>query len=334
MSLLTTFVGSAGRRLVSLSSGNGALKLGRAATCIGAISVAQKRFIRYGKNPNQDNFESLSKIAVEELTKPKTDSDRDMEMNAFLARINNLLTTEQATEALTHYTFPGSSRNGDRLRCIGSSVANLYVTEMILNKHPNMISMHVDAVKNFLLSPEKVINYAQRLGLEHLIRGNQAPVGRFAFMMEDCFYSLLGSISLSNAPEAARDFITKFAEDALSSVELEELLKIEYPILMLRHLLAKEGRSAVRVVVLNEIAKRTHQPLFQVALYEGDRFLSQGAGRSLKDAKRAAARKALTTYFTAEFKLASGPTENMVYQEKVLEFTKSVNISGILKERF
>eukprot|EP01135_Chromosphaera_perkinsii_P008670 Nk52_evm3s1444 gene=Nk52_evmTU3s1444 len=305
------------------------------AGVIGVSNIAmQSRGIRYGNNPKENNFESIAQRAVEELTKPRSDKEYDVEVEAFLARIDNAVGKDVAKECLTHYTYEGDNRNGDRMKIIGESVMDLYVTEMIMTKFPNLLSLHVESVKNYLLASHKIISYGRKLGLENLVRANKPAEGRFSFIISDCYLSLVGGIALNAAPEVARDFVRNFSEAALEKLDLDEVLKFQYPTLMLRHILAKEGRPAVRVVVLNEIGKNTAYPLFQVALYEGDAYLSQGSGKSLKDAKNAAARKALKEHFTKQYKLAAAPSENLAYQEKVLEFTKQVKAAGLLKERF
>eukprot|EP00126_Sphaerothecum_destruens_P000005 Sdes_comp10006_c0_seq1m1589 len=281
-----------------------------------ASGVYGVRHIRYGKNPNQDNWESVMMLPPKVLP----EKDYEIEVSSFSARIGNVIPVDALRVALTHQTHE-SEKDGDRLSFLGRNLSRLLVGEFLFRKYPNMPYPQLEAVQEELLSQTNVGSYGRHIGLQHVVRSNRAITGRESYIVVDSFFSLVAAFVEHGSPQAARDFLLPFVESQLVDVDLEEVLKFYHPKFMLKHLLHKKKQGPLRSVLLKESGRATHAPVFVVGLYNGTVFMAEGAGVSLKNAEREAARTALRTMFLDEMRSEPMPPQDLYMQEDLYQWT-------------
>lgn len=207
--------------------------------------------------------------------------------------------------ALTHPSL--AHENGEptphnqRLEFLGDAVLQLVLTEKLYARFPEFDEGQLSKSRAKLVNGETLAAMAGTLGLgRHLIlsRGEELNGGRDrASTLADALEALLGAIYLDAGLEAAREFILREFDPAIS--ELDTLPGIDNPKGELQEYLQARSAAPPEYAIVSATGP-DHDRLFECTVHHGGTELARGFGKSKKAAESEAAQAALKKLRAAE----------------------------------
>ncbi len=200
--------------------------------------------------------------------------------------------------ALTHPSI--AHENGEptphnqRLEFLGDAVLQLILTEKLFALFPAFDEGQLSKSRAKLVNGEALAEFGRALELgQYLVlsRGEDLNGGRDrSSTLADAFEAVVGAIFLDAGLTAARDFILREFDPAIS--ELDALPEIENPKGELQELLQARSSTAPEYVIVSATGP-DHDRLFECTVHHGGIELARGSGRSKKAAESDAALAAL-----------------------------------------
>jgi len=207
-------------------------------------------------------------------------------------RFGNL---DTLVEALTHASF--SNENGmcpfnERLEFLGDAVLGLFVTAMIFKMYPEEDEGAMSGIKASIVCEDALYSWAVKAGIPGLLRlgrglaqsgGSHQPV-----ICADAAEALFGAVFMDGGYEAAEKVIGSYFRISLeANADAPRNAKA-----VLQEMMEKNGFGKPEYV-LAEKSGPPHAPVFRViACCSGD-LMGEGEGRTIREAERKAAEKAL-----------------------------------------
>ncbi|MCL6595318.1 MAG: ribonuclease III [Firmicutes bacterium] len=197
--------------------------------------------------------------------------------------------------AVTHpsYAHERGAPDNQRLEFLGDAVLQLVVSDLLFRRFPALEEAELTRFRAALVRQEALARRGRALGLGRLLRlgqGEQAQSLRDQdSTLCDTFEAVVAALYLEDGLEAARAFIA--AEMEAEMAELGEAPWRADPKSVLLYALQAAGRHPAYRVVGRE--GPDHRPMFEVAVYDGERELGRGRGASKRAAEEAAAHAAL-----------------------------------------
>jgi len=241
-------------------------------------------------------------LATELVAQPEADleivqSGADREFLDFLHRDRGFGARLQdealRDQALTHRS--ASSKHNERLEFLGDALIGAQVVEYIFRQYPDADEGAMTALKSEVVSRRVLARIGQRLGLDAHVRVDVASLRTFNersrdSLRADVLEALVAAIYLDQG------------RDAAEAVVAREIL----PIVAEIHATPGESnpKGALQAHVLRQLgvlpryealaeSGHANDRRYVVGVFAGERLLARGAGTSIKEAGRAAARAAL-----------------------------------------
>ena len=205
------------------------------------------------------------------------------------------LSEDLITLALTHRSFPyesGGLPTNERLEFLGDSVIGLVITEELYRRFPDLDESRLSPLRSGVVSTRALADVARKLKLGESLKlgkGEEVTGGRDkSSILADALEALFGAIYVEHGlPGAKRAII------AMMSAAIEESLSRG---VMLDGKTALQELLAARALGTPEyeIAESgpDHAKEFQATAIVGGERISQGRGRSKREAEQEAARLA------------------------------------------
>ncbi len=206
---------------------------------------------------------------------------------------------ELLVTALTHRSFPPESgksfHDNERLEFLGDAVLELAISDLLFRKFGQHYKEgDLTKMRAYLVSETRLVLLAKGLNLgEYLLMGHgeEKCGGRTRpSILADAFEAVVGAIYLDGGFKAAFDFVCRQFGRLLESAP-EKGLKIDYKSRLQE--ITQKYLHALPSYRLLETEGPDHDRRFKVALYFENQEISQGTGRSKKEAEQQAARLAL-----------------------------------------
>jgi ribonuclease-3 len=203
--------------------------------------------------------------------------------------------------ALTHKSRAAEDASGgvidnESLEFLGDAVLGLIVADTLFHRFPDYSEGQKSKIKASVVSTQSLARHAERLGLgEHLIlgRGEEKTGGRFkAALLADAYEALIAAIYLDGGIDAARAFLARELEEAISAGEHPDFHGQDFKS-ALQERLQSLGKALPEYRVVNEEGP-DHRKVFHVDVIVGGETLATANGRAKKEAEQEAARLALT----------------------------------------
>lgn len=210
--------------------------------------------------------------------------DRTLLQTAFMHRS---LFNEQP-HLLHHLT------NNERLEFLGDSVLHFVTTTWLFETFPNQDEATLTNWRAALVSTKGLAECAAQFNLgqyAYLSRGEDNPSGRSRQkLLADLFEALVGAIYLDQGLETARAFIVPFWQ-----ARIEQIIHIDLdPTTRLQELMQARFKRLPDYSMEEERGPEHQREYVMAVTVAGRKFT--GSGSSKKEAKRAAARKALAAW--------------------------------------
>jgi ribonuclease-3 len=219
-----------------------------------------------------------------------------MKFDALSAKLGVEINRELLRLAMTHRSYSyehGNIPNNERLEFLGDSVLGFVVTSYIYETLSDLPEGEMTKVKNAVVSARALAVIAADLGLgEYLLlgKGELATDGRNKpNLLADAFEAILGAAYMSNGFDAARALVEKFVFPLLENPD--EIRANSDPKTTLQERIQALGRGTPTYKTRFE-GPDHDRDYFSTLLINGEE-ISNGEGRTKKNAETAAAIKAL-----------------------------------------
>ncbi len=205
--------------------------------------------------------------------------------------------------AFTHRSFAyesGNSETNERLEFLGDSVLGLIVTEELYARYPDLDESRLSPLRSGVVNMRALADIARELELGKLIRlgrGEEVTGGRDKnSLLADALEALIGAIYLqfgfAKCSEIVKDLISSTIESAVArGAGLDGKTALQ-------ELAASLGKGAPEYLVTE--TGPDHDKDFCATVMLAGVALSEGSGKSKREAEQVAARKAYESLKEAE----------------------------------
>jgi ribonuclease-3 len=202
--------------------------------------------------------------------------------------------------ALTHKSKAhedpsGGVADNESLEFLGDAVLGLVVAEALFRAFPRYSEGQKSKIKANLVSTAALAEMAEHLGLGgHMIlgRGEEKTGGRRKqALLADTCEALIAAIYLDGGLEPAQQFLTRELASHIDDARKPDYFGRDHKSRLQERLQAL-GRPLPIYRISGEIGP-DHRKMFHVEVVVGDSVISQGVGRTKKDAEQEAAKLAM-----------------------------------------
>ncbi len=203
-------------------------------------------------------------------------------------------------EATTHSSYANEHRDekvrdNERLEFLGDAILDCIVSRYLFTNYDKMNEGEMSKYRASLVCEDSLAKNAKIINLGKFIvlgKGEEKTGGRERdSILADAFEAVTGALFLDGGYDAASNFI--------DSTIIKDVEKIEYieevyddPKTELQEVIQHKSDVPLHYVVTKEEGP-AHDKNFFVDLYQGDKKLSEGVGKSKKEAEQAAAKYVL-----------------------------------------
>lgn len=204
------------------------------------------------------------------------------------------------TTALTHRSYVNEHegegfQHNESLEFLGDAVLGFLVSSRIYKKFPQLNEGALSKLKAYLVSAANLFWLADKIQLGsyvRLSRGEEKTGGRGKrAILVDAYEAIIGAIYLDGGIEAASAFVDSQLDDLLQSSNGESSIFGDFKS-SLQEKLHDRGQPEPIYKVVDEIGP-DHRKVFVVQVLIGGTVISEGSGRTKKEAQQHAARLAL-----------------------------------------
>lgn len=210
---------------------------------------------------------------------------------------------ELLDNAFVHRSYLNEHRDfempsNEKLEFLGDSVLSLITSVYLYKNYPDFQEGDYTEIKASIVKTSSLAQAAAALSLGdylHLSKGEELGRGRSnSNMLADSFEALIAAIFIDQGFDKAYEFVLEHLfKDVLTQIisakeyhasksKLQELLQGTYKKTPVYKILKEEGPE--------------HDRLFTIAVFQGDKKLAEGQGRSKKEAEEQAASRALEAF--------------------------------------
>lgn len=200
-------------------------------------------------------------------------------------------------QALTHHSvYPDEpARSYDRLEFLGDAILGERVVEHLFHAYPDANEGELTALKSEVVSRRVLARVGLRLGLDRHVRADVASLRTFnertrESLRADALEAILGAASLDQGRDAAIGLIDREIVPLIP--EVRAALGENNPKGALQQHVLRQTGQLPRYVTLEQSGSANDRR-YTVGVFVGERLLARGAGASIKEAGREAARAAL-----------------------------------------
>ncbi len=210
-------------------------------------------------------------------------------------QFNNITLAEEALSHPSLKQTDKSAQNYERFELLGDSILGFLITEMIFDKFTNYEEGIIAKIKAFVVSKDTLVKIAESIKLADYIimtKGEENSGGRTSYNnIENSMEALLAAIYLDSDIHHVRRIVQTLWKNYIENVNFSNA----DPKTHLQEFLHGQGKNYNAPVY--EVIKRlgpVHLPTFIVRV-SSTNYSEIGAGKSIKNAEKNAAKKLLST---------------------------------------
>ena len=203
-------------------------------------------------------------------------------------------------QAFTHRSYLNETReilsSNERMEFLGDSILSFVVSEYLFAKYPDFDEGIFTNVRSLLVytkslaSLEKELDFGSYLKLS---RGEEESKGRQnQSLLADCFEGFIGALFIDQGIDAVSDFL-----NLILLPKADEIVKnksFKDPKSLLQELVQSRRQGSPSYKVLEESGP-AHARKFKIGAFVDNKLVSEGLGKSKREAEENAAQKALAT---------------------------------------
>ncbi|KJS18934.1 MAG: hypothetical protein VR72_20855 [Clostridiaceae bacterium BRH_c20a] len=205
---------------------------------------------------------------------------------------------ELINTALTHpsYVFekgPQVGNHNQRLEFLGDAVVGLIVGDYLYQKFPEKSEGELTKMRAVIVCESSLAKAANRLGIgQYLLMGKGEKIGGGAQRpsnLADAWEALVGALYIELGIDAIRDIILKYLNPEIEKVSCGNYgdYKTQF-----QEFIQKQPDSIIEYQIISESGP-DHEKEFIAGIFQGGKLISQGNGRTKKEAEQNAAHQAL-----------------------------------------
>jgi len=199
--------------------------------------------------------------------------------------------------ALTHSSFANEVKehrgSNERLEFLGDAVLSIIIADYLYFHNSHVPEGELTRLRSMIVCEKALYGFANQLSLGKYLRlghGEENTRGRErSSILADAFEAVIASIYIDGGLDAARDFVTFFADKFFSS-RLESGFK-DYKT-VLQEIVQKNHGERLEYVLTGESGP-DHNKEFVVEVHLNSNIIGEGHGGSKKEAEQLGAKEAL-----------------------------------------
>ncbi len=303
----------------------------------GSTASAVKKSENEDLAATESNGEDTNKEQPDMQPPPKGKNwDYNTELSALTVRLGHnctalpslktaLLPERTRSKEVWNRTVQEHSEPG-RLSFLGRSVLQFYVCEHLYYSYPVMKGTMLQDVASAVANADALNEVAQYIGVVDLMRCGPDTIMRSnVSVVADVFCAVIGAVYNDVGAKAASKVVKELVLTQLVGKDLEEVVKIDHPRLLLHTVLATQKRAKPQSRLISESGRASHFPSFRVGVYSGTDLLGEGTGTSLRRAENEATLTALRSYFMKEVSTISLPSDSWESEEELAVKMRSIS---------
>ena len=232
-------------------------------------------------------------------------------MNPHIRKTNDLLEFEKTigfsfknkdllTNALVHRSYHNEHRgftlpSNEKLEFLGDSVLSLITSLHLYTQYPEYQEGDYTDMKASIVNTFQLYEAAKKINLGsylYLSKGEQDNNGRDnTSILADAFEAVIGVIYIEFGFDAAYSFVKKFLfEDTLDKIVADKLY------LPAKNILQEHYQDKFKKLPAYKVLEESgpeHNKMYEVGVYDDDKLIATGSGKSKKQAEEQAASNAL-----------------------------------------
>ena len=214
-------------------------------------------------------------------------------------KIRKFENEELLKNAFTHSSYANENRkNGEhsneRLEFLGDAVLGVICAEYLFHTYPKMEEGQLSKLRAAIVCEKSLFSLAKELDLGNQMRlgkGEEAGGGRErSSVLADCVEAVLAATYLDGGMEAAKEFILPFIKREAAHHTSEEY-STDYKT-SLQEIVQKNKEEILTYRLVSETGP-DHDKCFTVEVLINSNIISEGVGKSKRQAEQEAARLAL-----------------------------------------
>lgn len=201
-------------------------------------------------------------------------------------------------KALTHSSFTkenelNSVENYERLEFLGDAVLKLTVSELLYKKFPSYPEGELTKIRSILISDATLAKISTQIGLDNLIilgkHAEKSGARKRPSVAACAFESILGAYYLDNSFNKLFLFLEKVLESYIKDID-GNFEKFNAKAILQEYTQSKNKKTPVYKII-EEIGPE-HDKIFVVEVSFMDEILSQGKGKTKREAEQMCAYEA------------------------------------------
>lgn len=201
-------------------------------------------------------------------------------------------------QAFTHRSYLNETKeklsSNERLEFLGDSIISFVVSQYLYKKFPQFDEGILTNIRSLMVNTKSLAKIAKELGFGEFLKlskGEAESKGRLnQSLLADSFESFVGALYIDQGIES----VTAFLKDALLGMagEISKNKSFKDPKSLLQEYVQSRKQTSPLYKVLEETGP-AHSKKFKIGAYVYGRLVSEGVGKSKRDAEEDAAGKAL-----------------------------------------
>ncbi len=201
-------------------------------------------------------------------------------------------------QAFTHRSFLNETKeklsSNERLEFLGDSILSFVISDYLYKNFPNFDEGILTNIRSLLVNTKSLAQIAKSLEFGkylRLSRGEEESKGRQnQSLLADSFESFIGALFIDQGIEAVSNFLKEIFVPKAEEIAKNKSFKDPKSLLQ-EYIQAKRQNSPVYKVL--QESGPAHARNFKIGAYVNEKLISEGIGKSKRDAEENAAEKAL-----------------------------------------
>lgn len=213
-------------------------------------------------------------------------------------------------QAFVHRSFLNETKeeisSNERLEFLGDSIISFVVSKYLYSRFPGYDEGILTNIRSLMVNTKSLASIARELDFGSylmLSKGEEESKGRQnQSLLADCFEGFVGALFM----DQGIDIVTGFLEKVLL-VKADEIIKnksFKDPKSLLQEYVQSKRQNSPLYKVLEEIGP-AHAKKFKIGAFVDNKMVSEGLGKSKRDAEEDAAAKALDYFKNLRIKSSS-----------------------------
>ena len=201
-------------------------------------------------------------------------------------------------QAFTHRSFLNETKeklsSNERLEFLGDSILSFVISDYLYKNFPNFDEGILTNIRSLLVNTKSLAQIAKSLEFGkylRLSRGEEESKGRQnQSLLADSFESFIGALFIDQGIEVVSKFLKEIFVPKAEEIAKNKSFKDPKSLLQ-EYIQAKRQNSPVYKVL--QESGPAHARNFKIGAYVNEKLISEGIGKSKRDAEENAAEKAL-----------------------------------------